>query len=163
MPGASTSFGVQLDGSSGDAVRRPIEQFRPDRAVDSPPRRATSSRDARRPGCGRRAKTLSDIAEVSGTTIAIGRQASPPPGATLPKLGCAVVIMGEAEDILPKLADPRDTRGEASIARGELRVQGGVPASDMEARPALARPEAAIRRHAHHHHRFDKDHLEGIS
>ena len=148
----------QRDGLSRDAVRRQIEQYGPDRTVMTTAPSYLFWRCAP-PELRVPRETLSDIAEVSGTTIAIGPHASTTPGATLRKLGCDVVIMGEAEEILPMLAGPPDTWGEvpsiAFDAGGELRVQGGVHASDMEALPALRWPEAAIRRHAHHHHRFD--------
>jgi B12-binding domain/radical SAM domain protein of rhizo-twelve system len=43
----------------------------------------------------------------------------------------------------------------AYVEQGELRVQGGTHACDMQALPPLAWPVEAIGRHPHHHHRFD--------
>ncbi len=150
----------QLDGLSREAVRRQIEQFRPDRTVITTAPSYLFWRCAppelRVPG-----ETLADIAELSGTTIAIGPHASTTPGATLRKLGCDVVVMGEAEEILPRLAAPKDAWGGVpSIAfdvDGEVRVQGGVHQCNMETLPALTWPDSTVRRHAHHHHRFDAE------
>jgi B12-binding domain/radical SAM domain protein of rhizo-twelve system len=67
--------------------------------------------------------------------------------------------MGEAEDILPQLAGPKDTWGAVpSVAfdvDGTLQVQGGVHATNMEDLPALSWPAETVRRHHHHHHRFE--------
>jgi anaerobic magnesium-protoporphyrin IX monomethyl ester cyclase len=100
-----------------------------------------------------------EIADVAGTLIVIGPHASTTPRATLRKLGCAVVVRGEAEEILPRLAVPRDEwptiPSIAYEADGEFYANGGVHQSDMSALPALHWPTAAVRRHRHHHHRFD--------
>jgi anaerobic magnesium-protoporphyrin IX monomethyl ester cyclase len=102
---------------------------------------------------------LAEIGDRSGLRVGIGPHASTTPRATLRKLGCDAVVMGEAEDILPMLAAPRDTWSAipsiAYRADGEIRVQGGTHACNMEALPALEWPAAAVLRHGHHHHRFD--------
>ena len=148
----------QLDRLDREQVRQLIEQFRPDRTVITTAPSYLFWRCAP-PELRVPQQVLADIAEVSGTTIAIGPHASTTPGATLHKLGCDVVIMGEAEDILPQLAGPKDTWGAVpSVAfdvDGTLQVQGGVHATNMEDLPALSWPAETVRRHHHHHHRFE--------
>ena len=133
----------QLDDLSRDDIRRQIEQFRPERTVITTAPSYLFWRCAP-PELRVPQEVLADIAEVSGTTIAIGPHASTTPGATLRKLGCDVVVMGEAEDIVPQLAGPRDSWGEVSSIAfehdGELRIQGGVRATNMEDLPALQWP-----------------------
>jgi len=92
--------------------------------------------------------------------VAIGPHGSSTPQSTLRKLGVDVVILGEAEEVLPQLAATGGDDWEtiASIAYwygGHIRVQGMPHASDMAALPALEWPPEVIRRHQHHHHRFD--------
>jgi anaerobic magnesium-protoporphyrin IX monomethyl ester cyclase len=105
-------------------------------------------------------RTVSLLREVAGTMVAIGPHGSTTPRSALRKLGADVGVLGEAEEILCRLA--RRTRGDwadlPSIAycrNGEIVVQGGPHASDMAALPALEWPEHALARHGHHHHRFD--------
>jgi anaerobic magnesium-protoporphyrin IX monomethyl ester cyclase len=148
----------QLDDLSRDDIRREVESFRPDRTVITTAPSYLFWRCAP-PELRVPQAILADIADVAGTTIAIGPHASTTPGATLRKLGCDVVVMGEAEEILPRLVAPRDGWDDVSSiafeAEGQLRVQGGVHACNMEALPALRWPEETVRRHGHHHHRFD--------
>ena len=102
---------------------------------------------------------LADLADLPGLRVAIGPHASTTPAATLRKLGCDAVVMGESEEVLPKLAAPRAAWADiASIgyeAGGQVRIQGGQHASNMQELPALHWTDGAIARHAHHHHRFD--------
>jgi B12-binding domain/radical SAM domain protein of rhizo-twelve system len=92
--------------------------------------------------------------------VAVGPHASTTPRAALGKLGVDLVVMGECEDILVRLAATRraDWTRVPSIAYrrdGEFVVQGEPAASDMNALPALRWPASLVARHAHHHHRFD--------
>ena len=69
-------------------------------------------------------------------------------------------IMGECEEVLVRLAETPGRRwGEiAGLCRrdgGDIVVQGGPQAADMARLPALRWPAEMLRRHAHHHHRFD--------
>jgi len=108
-------------------------------------------------------QTLSALSGVSGLRIVVGPHASTTPAATLRKLSADVAVLGECEEVLPTLARDRgDWTVLPSIAYedgGELRLQGGLHASDMSALPALEWPAADIREHRHHHHRFDRDPL----
>jgi len=148
----------QLDALTREDVRRQVEAFRPDRTVVTTAPSYLFWRCAP-PELRVPQETLADIADVAGTTIAIGPHASTTPAATLRKLGCDVVVMGEAEDILPQLAAPKEAWGEVSSiayeADGALRLQGGVHATNMEDLPALRWPVETVRRHHHHHHRFE--------
>jgi anaerobic magnesium-protoporphyrin IX monomethyl ester cyclase len=148
----------QLDNLSREEIRQHVEGFRPDRTVITTAPSYLFWRCAP-PELRVPQEVLADIADISGVTIAIGPHASTTPGAALRKLGCDAVVMGEAEDVLPKLAGPKDTWGAVdSIAfefDGRLRTQGGLHATNMDDLPALRWPKATIARHRHHHHRFD--------
>jgi anaerobic magnesium-protoporphyrin IX monomethyl ester cyclase len=106
-------------------------------------------------------EALRAMGEAAGTTIAVGPHASTSPGAALRKLGVDVVVLGECEEVVPRIvATPRARWSElTSIAwlddGGAMVLRGGPSAVDMAALPALAWDDATIARHAHHHHRFD--------
>jgi B12-binding domain/radical SAM domain protein of rhizo-twelve system len=93
-------------------------------------------------------------------TVAVGPHGSTTPTAALKKLGVDVVVLGECEEILPRLAGSWEQAGPICYwDRGHPRVQGSPHASDMAALPALRWPGATIRNHHHHHHRFDAGRL----
>jgi anaerobic magnesium-protoporphyrin IX monomethyl ester cyclase len=102
---------------------------------------------------------LSACAGVRGPRIVVGPHASTTPIATLRKLSADVAVIGECEDILPKLAaSPSSWESIDSIARRRgdaVAVQGTSHASDMGMLPALEWSRADLGRHRHHHHRFD--------
>jgi anaerobic magnesium-protoporphyrin IX monomethyl ester cyclase len=102
---------------------------------------------------------LAACAAVSGTRIVVGPHASTTPASTLRKLGAEVAVLGECEEILPKLAAaPAAWSSIGSIAIADAagaRVQGGSHACDLSALPALRWETADLVRHTHHHHRFD--------
>ncbi|QKT04059.1 TIGR04295 family B12-binding domain-containing radical SAM protein [Ectothiorhodospiraceae bacterium 2226] len=105
-------------------------------------------------------ETVQDLGALGGTWVAVGPHASTTPGPTLAKLGVDAVVLGECEEVLAELArTPRERWHQVnSLAywRGErVHVQGGPAAANMGALPALHWPAAYVRRHAHHHHRFD--------
>jgi B12-binding domain/radical SAM domain protein of rhizo-twelve system len=91
--------------------------------------------------------------------IVIGPHASTTPATTLRKLNADVAVLGESEEILPRLAADRPGWGSipsiAYVDDGAVRVQGAPHASDMAALPALRWTAADVARHRHHHHRFD--------
>ncbi|MEW6613658.1 MAG: TIGR04295 family B12-binding domain-containing radical SAM protein [Pseudomonadota bacterium] len=103
-------------------------------------------------------ETVRDLRAVGGTLIGVGPHGSSTPGIVLQKLGVDVLVMGECEDVLPQLAE-RDTwpflQSICYWQDGRPRVQGGPHATDMSLLPALRWPDALVRRHGHHHHRFD--------
>jgi B12-binding domain/radical SAM domain protein of rhizo-twelve system len=99
------------------------------------------------------AEAVRDIAEI---LVVVGPHASTTPRAALQKLDADVAIMGECEEILPRLTEHwRDVPSICYRDTETIRVQGGPHACDMNALPALHWPRQTIRRHAHHHHRFD--------
>ena len=104
-------------------------------------------------------EALRALDDVAGLRVVVGPHASTTPAATLRKLDADAAVLGECEDILPRLAvNPAEWSGIDSIARregAELRVQGRVHQADMSALPALHWSAADLRRHRHHHHRFD--------
>ncbi|MFO0753473.1 MAG: TIGR04295 family B12-binding domain-containing radical SAM protein [Thermodesulfovibrionales bacterium] len=105
-------------------------------------------------------ETAAVLRTVCGTLAAIGPHGSVTPVSVLEKLGVEVVIMGEGEEIIPLLAarERREWGDVPSVCyreNGTIRVQGGPHASDLSRLPALHWPDATIRGHCHHHHRFE--------
>lgn len=96
---------------------------------------------------------------TAGMTVAVGPHGSATPAATLRKLGADAVVMGECEEAVAALADgarPGVLPGTAVLDGGALRRVGGPLAARFTNLPALRWPEEWVRRHAHHHHRFDR-------
>jgi B12-binding domain/radical SAM domain protein of rhizo-twelve system len=96
-----------------------------------------------------------------GTTVAVGPHGSSAPVAVLRKLGCDVVVRGECEETIARLAKAREPDEVASVAYrrgGNVIVAGGTGAADLARLPVLEWPNAWIQaRRRHHHHRFDRD------
>lgn len=95
---------------------------------------------------------------AAGTTVAIGPHGSTTPRPALRKLGVDVVVLGEAEEIVARLANgqaPRDTPSVACWDGDRIRVNGTPHAGRFVDLPALSWPDAWVARHHHHHHRFD--------
>ena len=94
-----------------------------------------------------------------GRTVAVGPHGSATPETTLKKLGVDVVVRGECEEIVLKLADATSLASVPSIAYHDgdsVRVTGAPWASAFVSLPALHWPEGWVRNHHHHHHRFDR-------
>jgi hypothetical protein len=88
--------------------------------------------------------------------VAIGPHGSTTPRTTLKKLDVDLVVMGECEETLLRLANgERDIAGTCSREGDRIPVRGGPQAASFVDQPALAWPEEMIRRHRHHHHRFE--------
>ncbi|WP_075214608.1 TIGR04295 family B12-binding domain-containing radical SAM protein [Mongoliimonas terrestris] len=101
---------------------------------------------------------LGRLAGRGGRTVAVGPHGSSTPAPTLRKLGVDVVVRGECEEIVAALADAPDWTAVPSTAHlrdGHLVTVGPVHASHFTDHPPLVWPEAWIRAHQHHHHRFD--------
>jgi B12-binding domain/radical SAM domain protein of rhizo-twelve system len=98
------------------------------------------------------------LGERGGTTVAVGPHGSATPTAALAKLGCDIVIRGESEEIVARLADEGGPQGIPSLAYrdqdGAIRITGGPHAGHFSDLPALHWPARFVARHAHHHHRF---------
>lgn len=98
------------------------------------------------------------LAPNGAITVAVGPHGSATPRAVIDKLDIDVVVMGECEETLVRLADGDTLEGIAGIAfrDGErVRVNGGPQAAGFVEAPTLIWPDAWIARHNHHHHRFD--------
>jgi anaerobic magnesium-protoporphyrin IX monomethyl ester cyclase len=149
----------QLEALTDDEIRATVEGFAPDLSVVTTAPSYLFWRCAP-PELRIPQRTIAAICDVAGTIVGIGPHASTTPRAALTKLGADVVVLGEAEEILVRLAaTPRSGwRKIPSIAFADdddIVVQGGPHASDMTQLPALAWPSEAVARHHHHHHRFD--------
>ena len=151
----------QLFGLSRGAIRDAVAAFRPDMTVVTTAPSYLFWRCAP-PELRVPQETVLDLRDVGGTMVAIGPHGSTTPRSTLEKLGVDAVVLGEAEEILVMLAGAARASWERIPSlcwrrRGEIVVQGGPHASDMNALPALAWPDAWVRRHRHHHHRFEAE------
>ncbi len=103
-------------------------------------------------------QVMDALRNVSPRLVGIGPHASTTPKAALSKLDADVVIMGECEEVLPKLvSDWESVQSICYRTPGGIRVQGGPHASNMNALPALHWEADSVARHAHHHHRFDSE------
>ncbi len=101
-------------------------------------------------------ETARGIRDICGKLVAVGPHGSTTPRATVRKLDADAAVMGECEEVLPQLAgdwkyvDALCFRDGATICTGS-----GTHASGMADLPALHWDQETIRRHRHHHHRFD--------
>ena len=93
---------------------------------------------------------------IGGLKVAVGPHASSTPRAALRKLPADLAVMGECEEALVEIADgAADVAGTVVRRDGDLKVLGGPRATRFTDLPALGWGEEWIRRHEHHHHRFD--------
>ena len=96
------------------------------------------------------------LRELAPVLVAVGPHGSTPPRAALKKLGVDFVVMGECEQSVLRLANgERDFVGLCFEDGETVRVNGGPQAVDFAGQPALDWPAEMIRRHKHHHHRFE--------
>ncbi|WP_431856505.1 TIGR04295 family B12-binding domain-containing radical SAM protein [Azospirillum sp.] len=99
-------------------------------------------------------RTVVALKDVGGRMVAVGPHGSTTPQATLRKLGVEAVVMGECEEVLVALAQAADWTVVPHVCTAEG-VNGGPAAARFTDLPALHWPDEWIRRHQHHHHRFD--------
>ncbi len=145
----------QMDGLSPAEIRARVADFHPDFTVITTAPSYLFWRCAP-PELRVPAGLAAELHGVGGTLIAVGPHGSTTPSTTLRKLGVEAVVLGECEEILPKLAG--DWSAVDSIcyrADGGVCVHGGPHAANMNELPALEWPASAIARHSHHHHRFE--------
>lgn len=98
------------------------------------------------------------LGDRGGRTVAVGPHGSATPLTVLRKLGVDVVVRGECEEVLSALADADDLSRVPAVAfreDGAPRVTGGPHAGPFKRLAPLSWPADWIRRHGHHHHRFD--------
>lgn len=148
---------AHLLGLGTEDVRRILEDFRPDFTVVLTAPTYLFWR-CPQPELKVPKDLISAISGQAGKVVAIGPHGSATPVPVLKKLGADIVVMGEPEEILPKLARSSDLNGVPSICfrdEGALRIQGRPHESDVAALPALSWEGELLKRHRHHHHRFD--------
>jgi hypothetical protein len=98
------------------------------------------------------------VREVASFIVAVGPHGSSTPRAALKKLAADIVVMGECEHALLRLANgERDFAGLCFSEGGNIRVNGGPQAASFKDQPALSWPDEMVRRHHHHHHRFEAE------
>ena len=145
----------QLGGLSLDDIQAQVEAFRPDFTVITT---APSYLFWRCPPPELRApqEVAARVRANGGTLIGVGPHASTTPKAALRKLGVDVVVIGECEEILPRLVGKwADVGSICYWDQGEPIVQGVPHAANMAELPPLEWPQDVVTRHSHHHHRFD--------
>ena len=103
-------------------------------------------------------ETAADVRAHAGALLAVGPHASSTPRATLRKLQADAVLLGEFEEVLPRLARmPRERWREVPSVFDGLSDEPRVPhVADMGELPPLRWPDALVAAHRHHHHRFDE-------
>lgn len=145
----------QLDGVTVEETRLQLESFEPDFTVVTTAPSYLFWRCAP-PELRVPMQTLSAIRRAAGIVVVVGPHASTTPVPTLHKLAADVAVLGECEEILPRLSgDWSSISSICSLRDGKPFVQGTPHASNMEQLPALRWPGASLARHRHHHHRFD--------
>src|SRR4051794_36225771 len=132
---------AQLDGLTLANVRERVRSFRPDFTVVTTAPSYLFWRCAP-PELRVPQQVVRNVRDVGGTMVAVGPHASTTPEATRRKLDVDVVLMGECEELLPRLA-------------GAFTPPTTPHASDMSGLPALHWPRETLAKHAHHHHRFE--------
>jgi len=148
-----------LCGTPVDALAGAVADFRPDMTVVSTAPTYLFWRCAQ-PELRVPREFLAALGGRGGRTVAVGPHGSATPRAALNKLGADVVVRGECEEVVARLAAGGDLRAVPSIAYrdgGEVRVTGGPASAQFASLPALRWPDEWIARHRHHHHRFDAE------
>jgi len=106
------------------------------------------------------AEFLDLLAGRGGRTVAVGPHGSATPAPTLRKLGVDIVVRGECEEVVTRLAasdDWTEMPGTARLDGGEAVLCGPQAISRFTDHPTLTWPVDWVGRHTHHHHRFDSD------
>jgi hypothetical protein len=98
------------------------------------------------------------VRDLAPTLVAVGPHGSTTPRAALKKLAVDIVVMGECEQSLLRLANgERDFAGLCFAHGDTIRVNGGPQAASFKDQPVLTWPDEMVRRHHHHHHRFEAE------
>jgi B12-binding domain/radical SAM domain protein of rhizo-twelve system len=145
----------QLDGTPLSQMHEQLARFRPDFTVLTTAPSYLFWRCAP-PELRVPMDAANALRDVTGKLIVVGPHASTTPQATLRKLGADACVLGECEETLPQLAGEW-SRVDSLCFRdnGAVRVHGSPHACDMNRLPALHWPDESVRRHSHHHHRFE--------
>ena len=152
-------FDAQLDAIDDPALAARVADFAPDMIVMTTAPSYLFWRCAP-PELRVPQTSLGVLADIAPLTVAVGPHGSTTPRSTLRKLEVDAIVQGECEEVLVRLAEmPRDRWDKlAGLCRwegNEIVVQGGPQAADMTRLPVLHWPAETLRRHQHHHHRFD--------
>ena len=144
----------QMTDSSDAQIRDNLQTFHPDFTVVTtapsylfwrcpPPELAVPRR------------LIREIDQVANTIVVVGPHGSTTPRTVLRKLAADVVIVGECEEILPRLSDSwSSTNSICHLENGVARTTE-PHSTEMTKLLPLVWPDAVIQRHTHHHHRFD--------
>jgi B12-binding domain/radical SAM domain protein of rhizo-twelve system len=98
------------------------------------------------------------LRDLVPTLVAVGPHGSTTPRSALRKLGVDIVVMGECETTLCRIANGElDLPGTCHRDGHAIRVNGGPQAAPFVDQPPLTWPDEMIRRHHHHHHRFEAE------
>ena len=101
-------------------------------------------------------ETLEALDGIGGLKVAVGPHGSSTPRAAMRKLPVDVAVMGECEEALVEIAEGgTDLPGTVVRSNGQAKVIGGPRATRFTDLAALEWGAEWIRRHEHHHHRFD--------
>ncbi len=99
---------------------------------------------------------LDVLRDLVPVLLAVGPHGSTTPRTVLRKLPVDIVVMGECEHTVTRLANgERDLPGTCYRDGGAICVNGGPQAAPFVNQPVLAWPDEMIRCHDHHHHRFE--------
>lgn len=149
-------FDAPLSGQSNDALCDAVEAFAPEMTVVTTAPTYLFWR-CTQPELRVPRAFLQALGDRGGRTVAVGPHGSATPDAALRKLGVDVIIRGECEETVARLADapPPEVPGIGWWEEGEIRLSGPPQAAGFVDLPPLRWPEEWISRHRHHHHRFD--------
>ena len=101
---------------------------------------------------------VQELRDLVPLLVAVGPHGSTTPRAALRKLGVDIVVMGECEESLLRIANGETQfPGLAWVENGAISVNGGPQAVIFSDQPPLTWPEEMIARHVHHHHRFEAE------
>ena len=101
-------------------------------------------------------QVVQSVRDCAGAVVAVGPHGSTTPTIALAKLAVDAVVIGECEEILPKLAGEWATVPSLCYRHdGAVRIQGRPYAVNMKDLPVLRWDRRFLERHSHHHHRFD--------
>ncbi len=105
-------------------------------------------------------QACADLRAATDLLIAVGPHASATPLSTLHKLGADLVLRGEFESVLPRIAAMSRKQWKTLPCAvfadgGDLHCTGQAHETDLSLLPAIHWPDRFIRLHHHHHHRFD--------
>jgi len=100
----------------------------------------------------------SKLRSLPGKLVIVGPHGSTTPGAVLRKLHADMVVLGECEEVIAHIANGIEDLSSVAYWEGDqIVVRGPNCSADMKQLPGLHWPNEMVRRHKHHHHRFDAE------